>query len=91
MTHKILVCTNFRPFSGQPSCRFRGSDKLVNFLETEIRERSLDIKVETTLCMGHCVHGPNVRVPGEDFLHHATEETVAALLDGLASDQGNPE
>lgn len=87
MTKTILVCTNFRPFSGQPSCAFRGSKELAEFMEREISSRQLDAKVERTVCMGQCALGPNVRVPGEPFIHQATEDQLIELLDTI--DQGS--
>ncbi|MEX0942105.1 MAG: (2Fe-2S) ferredoxin domain-containing protein [Pseudomonadales bacterium] len=88
MTSRLIACVNFRPFSGQPSCAFRGSRELWDWLEAEIRSRGLDITVERTVCMGHCENGPNIKVQGGDFVHHADKEKLTALLDRLQREQG---
>jgi len=81
----IILCTNFRPFSGQPSCAFRGSEELASFLEAEIECRGLDVQVERSVCLGHCVNGPNVRLLGGPFIHHADKEKLNLLLSELES------
>lgn len=80
MTTRLIACINFRPFSGQPSCAQRGSKALADWLESEIRQRKLDCTVERIVCMGHCWDGPNVRVWGGEFVHHATKESLNGLL-----------
>lgn len=82
---RVLACINFRPFSGQPSCAYRGSKELADHLEAEIQRRDLNISLERIVCMGHCQRGPNFRVLGGEFVHEATEEKLDALLDRLAS------
>ncbi len=81
----IVVCTNFRPFTNQPSCAHRGSKELADWLEGEIRERGLDVKIDRSVCLGHCPVGPNVRLLGQDFYHEATREKLVPLLDALES------
>ena len=80
----IVVCTNLRPFTTQPSCARRGSEELAAWLESEIEARGLDAQVDRAVCLGHCQHGPNVRLLGGDFYHEATEEKLILLLDTLA-------
>ncbi|XOV90055.1 MAG: (2Fe-2S) ferredoxin domain-containing protein [Pseudomonadota bacterium] len=74
---------NFRPFSGQPSCAFRGSKQLADWLEDVIRERNLPVTLERTVCMGHCPRGPNFRLRGGEFIHEANREKLLSLLDRL--------
>ena len=85
----IVICTNFRPFTSQPSCAQRGSKVLANWLEAEIESRGLDAKVDRSVCLGHCVVGPNVRLLGADFFHEATKEKLIPLLDSLEKNNGN--
>jgi NADH:ubiquinone oxidoreductase subunit E len=87
MASRLIACVNFRPFSGQPSCAFRGSRALWDWLEAEIRQRGLDISIERTVCMGHCEEGPNIKVHGGDFIHHADKEKLTELLDRLEAEQ----
>ncbi|MFT7687059.1 MAG: NADH:ubiquinone oxidoreductase subunit E [Candidatus Azotimanducaceae bacterium] len=82
---KIFVCTNFRPFSGQPSCAYRGSEALVGFLKEEIGKRKLEIAVETSVCMGHCPLGPNIKPGGEDYIHEADQTKLLVWLDKQSS------
>lgn len=79
----IIVCVNFRPFTHQPSCAQRGSKELANWLEKEIEERELDARVDRSVCLGHCPYGPNVRLPGRDFVHEATKERLIPLLEEI--------
>ena len=79
----IVVCTNFRPFTNQPSCAHRGSEALADWLEDEIESRGLDARVDRSVCLGHCPSGPNVRLLGEDFYHESTQEKLIPLLEAL--------
>ena len=79
----IVVCTNFRPFTTQPSCAQRGSEELADWLEEEIKQRGLDAKVDRSVCLGHCQDGPNVRLLGADFFHESTREKLIPLLNNL--------
>lgn len=79
------MCVNFRPFSGQPSCAYRGSRELADWLEAEIARRELNIRVERIVCMGYCAKGPNVKVTGGDFIHGADQQKLEALLEQLAA------
>ena len=87
----IVVCVNFRPFTNQPSCAQRGSRELAHWLEQEIAERGLDAKVDRSVCLGHCVEGPNIRLLGEDFVHFSTREKLIPLLEACPErgDQGS--
>ena len=79
----IVVCTNFRPFTNEPSCAHRGSEALADWLEREIESRGLDARVDRSVCLGHCPSGPNVRLLGEDFYHESTQEKLIPLLESL--------
>ena len=86
MTKTIVVCTNFRPFTTQPSCAQRGSEALADWLEAEIESRGLNARVDRSVCLGHCPIGPNVRLLGGEFHHEADREKLLPLLDQLAED-----
>lgn len=86
---EIYVCTNYRHLSAQPSCAARGSEALLEMLQTAISERQLDCQVMPSVCMGHCQKGPNIKVLGEPCCHHMDDKGVVALLDELAQDPGN--
>jgi NADH:ubiquinone oxidoreductase subunit E len=78
---RLIICTNYRPFAREPSCAFRGSKLLANFLEQDIKERSLAIRLKRSVWLGHCPIGPNVRIAVGEFIHHASEEKLQTLLD----------
>jgi len=80
----IVICTNLRPFTNQPSCAQRGSEALADWLEGEIETRGLNAKVDRSVCLGHCPVGPNVRLLGEDFYHESTKEKLIPLLESLS-------
>ena len=77
----FIVCVNFRPYSNKPSCARRGSEQLADWLEQEIKARRLDATVERSVCFGQCPLGPNVRPLGEAFVHHASKESLRAMLE----------
>jgi NADH:ubiquinone oxidoreductase subunit E len=83
---RLIICTNFRPFAGEPSCANRGSKQLADLIERTVKSRGLDITLKRSVCLGHCPVGPNLRVAGGDFIHHATELKVMSLLDSLTPD-----
>ncbi|MDG1207532.1 MAG: (2Fe-2S) ferredoxin domain-containing protein [Pseudomonadales bacterium] len=77
---KVFVCTNHRKFSDQPSCAARGSESLLDFLKSEVSLRDLDVEVESSVCMGHCAKGPNIKISDGDFIHGANQDLVDELL-----------
>lgn len=81
MTDKLIVCVNFRPDAGHPSCAARGSKELTDWLNEQIARRGLDIKVERGACMSYCLYGPNVKIKGGRMVHQASIEKLEAVLD----------
>lgn len=77
---RVYVCTNLRQYGGQASCAGRGSVALIDLLEAGIEERNLDYEVKTSVCLGHCEKGPNIKLPGEPILHHCDGDSVRSLL-----------
>lgn len=86
---EIIVCTNHRPVSGQPSCGARGSEALLALLCAGIEARQLNCRARASVCLGHCEKGPNVRVLGQPFQHGMNEAGIEHLLDELAEHQQN--
>lgn len=93
----VRVCVNRRLRSDQPSCAANGSEALADALEAGIAGRCLDVRLERSVCMGHCTKGPNVRfVPGGPFRFGCGPGDVEALLDALetarrrSADDGPP-
>jgi len=82
----LMICINRRFRMDEPSCAARDSEALAGHLETEIRERGIDVSVERSVCMGHCRTGPTIRLaPGGKFYHGPTADEVDSLLDELES------
>jgi len=86
----ILICTNLRPFSTQPSCAQRGSRELADWLENEINRREMSLTVKRMVCLGQCEYGPNVRRPGKAFIHHADKGKLSSLLDEMSDPDASP-
>jgi NADH:ubiquinone oxidoreductase subunit E len=81
---ELIFCTNLRPVGDQPSCGGRGSVELAEAVETYINDRGLALRVDYSVCLGHCHEGPNVRVaPGGEFIHQATLEKLIKVIDEL--------
>ena len=79
-----MVCINRRFRADEASCAKRGSEALAEALETGIRERRIAIKLERSICMGHCQTGPTVRLaPGGRFFHGPALSEAPDILDEL--------
>lgn len=79
-----MVCINRRFRADEASCAKRGSEKLADALEHGIDERGINIKLERSICMGHCQTGPTVRLaPGGRFFHGPSLGEVGSILDIL--------
>jgi NADH:ubiquinone oxidoreductase subunit E len=79
-----MVCINRRFRADEVSCAKRGSEALADALEAGIRERRIAIKLERSVCMGHCQTGPTVRLaPGGRFFHGPALSEVADILNEL--------
>lgn len=79
-----MVCINRRFRADEASCAKRGSEALADALEAGIRERRIAIKLERSICMGHCQTGPTVRLaPGGRFFHGPALSEVTDILDEL--------
>lgn len=78
----LMICVNRRFRMDEPSCAGRGSEALAARLEAEITRRGINLRLERSVCMGHCRTGPTIRLaPGGSFHHGPDEDEVAALLD----------
>jgi len=80
----LTVCINVRkpPFA---SCGARGSVALKEALERGIRERGLDVELQTIACLGKCDIGPNARLsPGNHWFNRiADAEEVLKKLEEI--------
>ena len=79
-----MVCVNRRFRADEASCAKRASEALADALEAGIKARRIAIKLERSVCMGHCQTGPTVRLaPGGRFFHGPTLDQLDAILDEL--------
>lgn len=85
----LLICVNRSLRGDMPSCAGRGSEALARSLQTEIDQRKLPYRVERIRCFGFCSRGPNLRVVGGPFWHHAGEGDLARILDWLEQGAGD--
>lgn len=64
---KLYICRATR-------CKSNGSDAIVEVLE-KVLKTNIDkgtnepIQIETSLCMGHCKNGPNIKVNNRVYNH----------------------
>ncbi|MCW8915699.1 MAG: (2Fe-2S) ferredoxin domain-containing protein [Magnetovibrio sp.] len=82
-TINVFVCTNLR-MSGS-SCAGRDSKPLLKAMQNRADARVLDgaplVKVQSSVCMGYCKEGPNVKVIGGKFYHQTTLDDIDGILD----------
>ncbi|MBF0247544.1 MAG: (2Fe-2S) ferredoxin domain-containing protein [Alphaproteobacteria bacterium] len=74
----IYVCTNLR-VSGA-SCAGRGGGDILKALHAEAKARGGAVVVKSSVCMGHCAKGPNVKIRGGGFHHEVRPGDAAALV-----------
>ncbi len=88
--YHFLVCNSFR-LSGEPQgvCNKKGAPGLLQYLEEEIIDRSMNAMVSSAGCLKACEHGPVLIVyPNAWWYGEVTEEKVDQILDGL--EEGQP-
>ncbi|QEP44230.1 (2Fe-2S) ferredoxin domain-containing protein [Ectothiorhodospiraceae bacterium BW-2] len=79
----LLICTKRRRHS--PSCHARGAEVVATQLEPLLQHHYPQVTMERIACLGHCQHGPNLRlVPNGPLLHHITETELPRLLELMA-------
>jgi (2Fe-2S) ferredoxin len=86
MAPTLYVCTN-RRLGSAGSCAGGGSATLRAELLRLLAERGLNWAVEETGCLGHCVHGPNIKAaPGGPVLHGCDAARADAMIDRLLAE-----
>lgn len=80
---RVFVCTNLR-MSGK-SCAGQSSKKILKALQNRADERALDghplVEVKSSVCMGYCGDGPNIKIIGGGFHHSVGEGHLDTILD----------
>jgi len=80
----LVICINKRFRIDQRSCAMGGSPELVKMIESGVKARRINIKIETTVCFGHCSKGPVMRmIPGGKFYHEVCKDDIAGIVDEL--------
>lgn len=74
-------------------CRANGSDAIVDVLEKVLKTKidkgtTEEIKLETSLCMGHCPHGPNIKVSNKVY-NHVDKQVLKRVLVVMKSKLSN--
>jgi (2Fe-2S) ferredoxin len=81
MTKQLLVCTNFRANTNNPSCGARNSQSVLDELKVELAKKNIVIAAVESPCMGYCKVGPNARLaPNGAFFHGLCETKLAKLI-----------
>jgi len=79
MKQICFVCQNV-------DCKSRGSEQLMNELDSRIAARSLDVEVKPYLCFGGCELGPNIVIhPQKTWYAGVKPEDLPEIVDSLAS------
>ncbi|MFN8578015.1 MAG: NAD(P)H-dependent oxidoreductase subunit E [Candidatus Sericytochromatia bacterium] len=75
-------------------CKGNGCDSLVEVLEKVLKttidkgQNNDEIKLETSLCMGHCSNGPNIKVNNKVY-NHVDKQVLKRVLVVMKSKQNN--
>lgn len=59
----------------------QGGKATYQALAKRAKARGDKVKVNTSVCMGYCAKGPNVKVLGGDFFHRVTDKDLDGILD----------
>ena len=87
---RLIVCVNERLGTGQRSCVGSGSLKLIERMESMIREHDLQIPVVRRECLGRCDQGPVMRIaPAGPFFCEINENRLDDILAELKTFQDN--
>ncbi len=83
--HHILVCASFRVAGeAKGACHRKESVSLLQYLETEITDRNLDVMVSSTGCLKRCEHGPVMIVyPEGQWYGEVNVEKFDEVLDAM--------
>lgn len=88
--YHILVCNSFR-VSGEPQgvCNRKEAKNLLQYLEGEIIDRSLNAMVSSTGCLKACEHGPVMIVYPQGWWYgKVNEEKIDEILECM--EEGKP-
>ncbi|MFZ5428495.1 MAG: (2Fe-2S) ferredoxin domain-containing protein [Thermodesulfobacteriota bacterium] len=88
--HHILVCNSFRAKGEPKGVCFKQGGSLLQYMETEILDRGLDILITGSGCLKQCEDGPVMIVYPEAWWYGKvdSEEKVDEILDAL--ENGEP-
>ena len=90
--YHFFLCNSFR-VNGDPqgSCNRKGAPDLLQYLQTEIADRTIDAIVSTSSCLNVCEKGPILVIyPDEYWYSDVTEEKIDEILDALETGQAVP-
>ena len=78
----LTLCVNVRAEEFMPSCGRRGSLEIRERLEVALRDRGIDVDLQTIKCLGLCAKGPNARLaPANSWFHAIGVGDVASLVE----------
>jgi len=88
--YHLLVCASYRT-SGESKgvCYRKGAVDLLAYLENEIMDRGLDIRVSSVGCLKQCAQGPIMIVypDGHWYGKVDNEDAIDTVLDALENDE----
>ncbi|MDA0655474.1 MAG: (2Fe-2S) ferredoxin domain-containing protein [Proteobacteria bacterium] len=80
---RFSVCINMVRGVDRPCCGGRGSRELLALVEKGVRQRGLNVSVETVVCLNKCLDGPNMRIIGREIISDVTDGDIPNILDRL--------
>ena len=87
--YHVFLCNSFR-LNGEPQgcCNKKGSVNLLQYLQDEINDRSLDAVVSITSCLNVCDKGPIVVVyPNAWWFSEVNEEKIDEIIEAMETGQ----
>lgn len=82
----LMICTH-RRLGATGSCGAGGGEALSDALRRDLAARGLGWEIKETGCLGHCLHGPNLKAaPNGPLLNHCRAEHSEALIERLLAD-----
>ncbi len=86
----ILVCASFRGTEAKGKCIKKGSLSLIQYLEEECADRSIDAVISSTGCLNLCDRGPILVVypMGHWYGGIEGEDAIDEILDAI--EEGKP-
>lgn len=75
MNRKLIVCVQQRYAPNPVCCTNNGSRELLPLLQEAIDQLNVAVELETSGCMGMCLHGPNLKLMPDGRVWNGVKKT----------------